>query len=147
MSIYCTSVADVSLGEKDLKEDSREQGTADADVGLDTSSEDTEAEYKFVLIVVLPGTWHCVCTTNASFHVDRHRPGLTLGSSGYVFFCCCPSSVLRCTAGTFYYYYFTFILIFLKSTFERIASHQLCGSKSAVTIIMVFEFCPLNFDI
>lgn len=86
MSIYCTSVADASLGEKDLKEDSREQGTADADVGLDTSSEDTEAEYKFVLIVVLAGTWHCVCTTNASFHVDRHCPGLTLGSSGYVVF-------------------------------------------------------------
>ena len=83
MSIYCTNVVDVSLGEKDLKEDSTEQRTAklreaDADVGLDISSWNKKAEYKFVLFIVLTGTWHCIHTIHTSFHADSHCQGLIL---------------------------------------------------------------------
>lgn len=72
---------DVSLGEKDLKEDGTEQGTAElreTDVGLDVSSGDKKAEYKFVLLIALAGTWHCAHTIHTSFRVDSHCQGLIL---------------------------------------------------------------------
>lgn len=82
-SICCTKVVNASLGEKDLKEDSTEQGTAerreaDADVGLDTSSGDKKAEYKFVLFIVLTHTWRSIHTTHTSFRIDSHCQGLIL---------------------------------------------------------------------
>lgn len=58
MSIYCMKVVNVSLGEKDLKEDSTEQGTAKLTgaavaVGLGGTSGDKKAAYKLALFVVL----------------------------------------------------------------------------------------------
>lgn len=83
MSIYCMKVVNVSLGEKDLKEDSTEQGTAEpreagADVGSDAGSGDEKAEYKFALFAVLTGTWHSIHTIHTSFHIDSHCLGLIL---------------------------------------------------------------------
>lgn len=83
MSICCMNMADVSLGEKNLKEDSAEQVTAelsraDADMGLNTSSGDKKDEYKSVLFVGLTGTWHCIHTIHTSFHADSRCQGLIL---------------------------------------------------------------------
>lgn len=47
-------------------------------MGLDVSSGDKKAEYEFVLLIALAGTWHCTHTIRTSFHVDSHCQGLIL---------------------------------------------------------------------